>query len=99
MNINMTGRHVEITDELRAHCEDRLRHALADFSRAMHRVFLPNKVVAFAGPATGDAAAPAMAAEKPMLDHRATAYVCRNRTCAVPVTATEAFLRTLQVCR
>ncbi len=36
MNINMTGRHVEITDELRAHCEDRLRHALADFARIEH---------------------------------------------------------------
>lgn len=33
MNINLTGRHVEITDELRAHCEGRLRQALADFPR------------------------------------------------------------------
>jgi len=33
MIINLTGRHVEITDALRAHVEERLRAALADFPR------------------------------------------------------------------
>lgn len=33
MIINLTGRHVEITDALRAHVEERLRSAFADFPR------------------------------------------------------------------
>ncbi len=33
MIINLTGRHVEITDALRAHVEERIRAALADFPR------------------------------------------------------------------
>ncbi len=33
MNISLTGRHVEITDALKEHVEEKLRRAFADFPR------------------------------------------------------------------
>ncbi len=35
MQISITGRHMNVTDALRAHAEDRLRSRLADFPRLL----------------------------------------------------------------
>jgi uncharacterized protein YyaL (SSP411 family) len=65
--------------------------------RAAHRGYTPNKVVAQLDPA--DAETPKripLLAERPQLDGKPTAYVCRNFTCQRPVTDPEELVRQLQ---
>ena len=57
----------------------------------VRRRYLPNSVLALAAP--GDAAAPELIpllADRGQIDGRATAYVCRNFVCNLPVNETEA---------
>ena len=62
-----------------------------DLLAVVHKRYMPNKVVALARP--GDATAAAglpLLAERALLGGRATAYVCQNYVCQLPVTAPEA---------
>jgi len=52
------------------------------------RAYLPHRVLVAADP--GDPDPPAPARDRPSRDGRATAYVCRDRTCSPPVTDTAA---------
>jgi uncharacterized protein YyaL (SSP411 family) len=53
--------------------------------REVFQAYLPNKVVA-----CGTGGRPALLDDRPQIDGTATAYVCENFTCAMPVTAPEA---------
>jgi hypothetical protein len=57
---------------------------------SLERQFLPNKVVA-AGPAAEDSRVPLLA-DRPAKDGRATAYVCEDHVCKLPVTEEAALL-------
>lgn len=70
--------------------------ALTAFTTALHSVYLPNKVVAFANAEAHTDEMPPMAAEKPMLDSQTTAYICRDHTCAAPTARVEEFLKALK---
>jgi len=58
------------------------------------RAYLPHRVLVATQPDEPDLPAPAR--ERPAVDGRATAYVCRNFTCAAPVTRAEELARLLQ---
>ena len=52
--------------------------------------FLPNVVVAVAAPEDREAAAEvALLRDRPMVDGKPTAYVCRRFACRLPVTSPE----------
>lgn len=60
---------------------------MAEMLRGVWRTYVPNKVVAAASP--DDAAAARIVpllAERPQIDNKATAYVCRNYVCEAPTT-------------
>jgi uncharacterized protein YyaL (SSP411 family) len=61
-----------------------------------HRAYLPDRVIAWIDPAdpATTAAAPAIAEGKARQD-RPAAYVCRNRTCSLPITDPAQLARTL----
>jgi uncharacterized protein YyaL (SSP411 family) len=63
---------------------------------AFHR-YLPNKVVALAAPGDPAAAAIPLLVGRPLLDGRATAYLCRNFYCEAPVTDPQALARRLVI--
>jgi hypothetical protein len=70
--------------------------AAAPLLRQVFGRFLPNRVVA--GRRADDAAAAAgipLLADRGLVDGRATAYVCRNYACQLPVTEPEALARQL----
>jgi uncharacterized protein YyaL (SSP411 family) len=56
--------------------------------------FLPNKVVALGRP--GQPSSLPLLADRPMVDGKATAYVCRNYACQAPTTDPEELVRQLQ---
>jgi uncharacterized protein len=65
--------------------------------RAVHRGYTPNKVVAQLDP--GDSETPKrlpLLADRPQLDGKPTAYVCRNFTCQKPVNDAEELARQLE---
>lgn len=65
--------------------------------RAVWRNYLPNKVVA--GGQAGDTRAAQVVpllADRPQVDNKATAYVCRNYICLAPTTDPEEMLRQLE---
>ncbi len=65
---------------------------------ALHSRFLPNKVVALTDPDNGaDALGERipLLASKTKVDGKAAAYVCKDYTCCLPVTAPEALLKQL----
>ena len=59
----------------------------------VHAGYLPNKVIVISD--TGDAALSPLLEARVKLDGRATAYVCRNRTCKQPVDRSEALAEQL----
>jgi uncharacterized protein YyaL (SSP411 family) len=61
---------------------------------AVARTYLPHRTLVAARP--GDAAPLAPARDRPSVDGRATAYVCRHFTCSAPVTTPEELARLLQ---
>jgi uncharacterized protein YyaL (SSP411 family) len=62
-------------------------HDIRLFIEEIYSRFLPNKVVAGGEPNDEQAiAAIKLLADRPMVDGRATAYVCRNYTCLAPAT-------------
>ncbi len=78
-------------------------HDVLALLQALHRHYIPNKVVAFIDPDAPDAqraraATPLLNAKVP-LDGKAAAYVCKGFTCRQPVTTPEAFLEELEVDR
>src|SRR5919197_1484158 len=58
------------------------------------RAYLPHRVLVASEPGEADPLAPAR--ERPAVDGRATAYVCRNFTCSAPVTRADELARLLQ---
>jgi hypothetical protein len=71
--------------------------------QALHRHYIPNKVVAFIDPDAPDAqrardATPLLDAKMPV-DGKAAAYVCKDFACRQPVTSPEALLEELEVDR
>ncbi|HKG23201.1 MAG TPA: thioredoxin domain-containing protein, partial [Blastocatellia bacterium] len=63
-------------------------HEVRSFVEEVYSQYLPNKVVALAR--AGDAAAAEsikLLADRPALEGKATAYVCRNYTCLAPATS------------
>ncbi|HZC98897.1 MAG TPA: thioredoxin domain-containing protein [Actinomycetes bacterium] len=68
-------------------------HALLAEVRRRYR---PNQVVALAAPANGEAVAGVpLLADRPVIDGRATAYVCEHFSCRQPVTEPEALAEQL----
>ena len=71
-----------------------------EYWQALHmvafRLFLPNKLI---GHATMEEANPAIAflRDRPAIDGKATAYVCRNFTCSLPVTTRQELEKLLRV--
>ena len=78
---------------------DRGDKVLADMLRAVRCRFLPNKILAVRPP--DGPAADAVVAQVPWLKEqkplggKATAYVCRNYTCQLPVHSAEDLLKLL----
>jgi len=67
--------------------------------RTIHEHYIPNRVIAFIDPAQDDAQSlmekiPILSGRK-MIEGRATAYVCANYTCQLPMTTAEALLKQL----
>jgi uncharacterized protein YyaL (SSP411 family) len=65
-------------------------HEVRAFIEEIYSRFLPNKVVAAREPAderSGDAIK--LLAARPMLEAKATVYVCTNYTCLAPATSVE----------
>jgi uncharacterized protein YyaL (SSP411 family) len=58
------------------------------------RTYLPHRVLVQGSPGDGDPLAPAR--DRPAVDGRATAYLCRNRTCSAPVTEPSALRALLE---
>ena len=77
---------------------DRQDRATGQLLEAVHRSFLPNKVVLVLEPG-GDATAldPALVEAREMLDDRPTAYVCEEYVCQMPVTTPQALAEQLTV--
>ena len=61
-------------------------------------LYLPNKTIAHGDPTlAGEGRAPIpLLADKPMIDNRATAYVCRNFQCEPPITEVGRLIEVLQ---
>ena len=72
-------------------------HDVRSFVEEIYSRYLPNKVVAACEP--GDKAAAEaikLLMERPAIDSKATAYVCRNYTCLAPATTAEALASRLE---
>jgi uncharacterized protein YyaL (SSP411 family) len=55
-------------------------------ARAAHRRYLPSRVIAGAPPGGKEAALIPLLRDRPLVDGKPTAYVCRNFACQLPVT-------------
>ncbi len=64
--------------------------------REVDRRFLPGTVVAYRDPRLPDAALAPIARGRPLVDGQPAAYVCRDFTCALPVTRPEALAGMLE---
>ena len=68
---------------------------------AVYGAFVPNKIVAFLDPASESAAAVEkdlpLLANKTLIQGKASAYVCKDFACKLPVTTPEELLQQLGV--
>jgi uncharacterized protein len=65
--------------------------------RVVRENFIPNKIVIVSGgPTAEEVEAVPLLAERGRIEGRATAYVCRNRTCKLPVTKPEDVLEQIR---
>ena len=67
-----------------------------EFARQVWSDYLPAKVVVSSGPSGENAGLIPLLAERKMIDGKATAYVCENFTCQMPVTTVEELRKELQ---
>jgi uncharacterized protein YyaL (SSP411 family) len=72
---------------------DPRRRDMAELVQAAFRGYRPNQVVAAGAPEDGEAVP--LLRDRPLVDGRPTAYVCRNFTCQLPITDPEELSRTL----
>ena len=72
-------------------------HEIRSFIDEIYSRYIPNKILAVADPENEQAAeAIKLLAGRPMVDGKATAYVCRNYTCLAPATSTEELVARLE---
>ena len=67
-----------------------------EFARQVWSDYLPAKVVVSSGPSGENAGLIPLLAERKMIDGKATAYVCENFTCQMPVTTVEELRKELR---
>jgi hypothetical protein len=73
---------------------------LQQFVKAIHSEYLPNKIIAVLDPADPNqkelSTLVPLLQSRTELDHKSTAYVCKNFICKLPVNAVEAFRKQLK---